>query len=167
MDAFDRALSVVLGHEGGDIITDDPRDAGGLTRWGISAISHPTVDVRNLTRDGAAEIYRRDYWDKLRCAEFPAPVALMLFDSGVNQGTRTAAKFLQQAVGAVDDGEIGARTIAAAYRHPVERIIRRFSEARIRHYLALGSFRTYGVGWLNRALDVAVTAAEWNMEDEE
>lgn len=166
-DAFDRALSVVLGHEGNDILTDDPRDSGGLTRWGISQIAHPAVDVRNLTREGAAEIYRRDYWDRLHCSELPPPVALMLFDSGVNQGTKVATRFLQKAVGALVDGELGPRTIAAVYRHPVSRVVRRFSTERIQHYLSLGSFRTYGMGWLNRAVDVAITAAEWEMEDDD
>ena len=60
-DAFDRCLSVTLGHEGSDTITDDPRDPGGLTRWGISAAAHPGVDIRNLTRELAAEIYRTSY----------------------------------------------------------------------------------------------------------
>ncbi len=165
MDAFDRALGVVLAYEGDD--TDDPRDPGGLTRWGIAAASHPTVNMLTLTREGAAEIYKQEYWGRLHCAELPAPVALMLFDSGVNQGCKPAVRFLQKATGAVVDGDMGPRTIAAVYKHPVSRIIRKFSEERIAHYLALGSFRTFGRGWIARAIDVAMTAAEWEMEDAE
>lgn len=164
MTPFDRALGVVLGHEGGD--SDHAADPGGFTRFGISQVAHPTVDVRNLTREGAAEIYKQEYWGRLHCAELPAPVALMLFDSGVNQGCKPAVRFLQKATGAVVDGDMGPRTIAAVYKHPVSRIIRKFSEERIAHYLALGSFRTFGRGWLNRALDVAITATEWDCEDE-
>lgn len=164
MGSFERALSIVLEHEGGDKFTDDPLDGGGATRFGISQVAHPTVNMLTLTREGAAEIYKQEYWGRLHCAELPAPVALMLFDSGVNQGCKPAVRFLQKATGAVVDGDMGPRTIAAVYKHPVSRIIRKFSEERIAHYLALGSFRTFGRGWLNRALDVAITAAEWATE---
>ena len=69
MEPFDHALSIVLGHEGNDTLTDDPKDPGGLTRWGISQIAHPSVDVRHLTREGAAAIYRAEYWEPLQCDE--------------------------------------------------------------------------------------------------
>lgn len=165
MTPFDRCLSVTLGHEGNDVITDDPRDSGGLTRWGISAAAHPDVDVRNLTREGAAEIYRRDYWEPLRCDELPPGVALSLFDTGVNMGVKAAVRLLQTAVGGAVDGEFGPRTLAAAYRYPTDRLIRRFSTERARRYIALGGFQTYGAGWISRTIDVAITAAEWGVED--
>lgn len=164
MEPFDRCLSVVLGHEGQDTITDDPRDPGGLTRWGISAASHPGVDIRNLTREGAADIYRRDYWAPLHCDEMPLAVALGVFDTGVNMGTKAAARMLQECVGGVVDGVIGPRTLLAVYRYPVGALVRRYSTARVHRYMALGGFQTYGKGWLSRALDVAITAAEWATE---
>ena len=76
MGSFERALSIVLEHEGGDKFTDDPLDGGGATRFGISQVAHPTVDVRNLTREGAAEIYRAEYWQPMQCDELPPPLAL-------------------------------------------------------------------------------------------
>ncbi len=165
MTPFDRALAVVLGHEGNDTITDDPRDAGGLTRWGISQIAHPTVDVRNLTRDGAAAIYRAEYWQPLHCDELPPAVALCVFDSAVNQGRMAAARLLQEAVGATVDGVLGPKTLTAVYRHPVDRVIRRFMTVRAQRYIATGGFATFGRGWIARTIDVAVTAAEWHAQD--
>lgn len=166
MTPFDRCLSVVLGHEGQDTITDDPRDPGGLTRWGISAASHPGVDIRNLTREGAADIYRRDYWQPLRCDELPLPIALCVFDTGVNMGTKASAKLLQEAVGSPADGIVGPRTLAAVYRHPVERIIRRLNVSRAQRYMELGGWRTFGKGWIARTIDIAITAAEWHQEND-
>lgn len=161
---FDRALGVVLGHEGGD--SDHADDPGGFTRFGISQIAHPTVDVRSLTREKAGEIYRAEYWTPMRCDELPPPLALCVFDAAVNQGRMAAGRLLQESVGTTVDGVIGEKTLVAVYRHPVSRLIRRFMTARAQRYIATGGFATFGRGWIARAIDVAVTAAEWEMEDE-
>lgn len=165
MDAFDRALGVVLGHEGGD--SDHAADPGGFTRFGISQVAHPTVDVRNLTREGAAAIYRAEYWQPMQCDELPAPLALCVFDSAVNQGRTAAIRLLQDAVGTTVDGVLGPKTLAAVYRQPVSRLLRRYMVARAHRYIATGGFATFGRGWIARAIDVAMTAAEWEMEDAE
>lgn len=167
MGSFERALSIVLEHEGGDKFTDDPLDGGGATRFGISQIAHPSVDVRNLTREGAAAIYRAEYWQPMHCDELPAPLALCVFDSAVNQGRAAATRMLQDAVGATVDGVLGPKTLAAVYRQPVSRLLRRYMVARAHRYIATGGFATFGRGWIARALDVAMTAAEWEMEDAE
>ena len=164
MTPFDRCLSVTLGHEGGDIITDNPDDPGGLTRWGISQRAHPDVDVRHLTRDGAAAIYRRDYWQPMRCDDLPLPVALCAFDCAVNMGVRASSRLLQSAVGSPADGIVGPRTLAALHRHPVSRVIRRLNVERAQRYMELGGWRTFGRGWIARTIDIAVTAAEWDTE---
>lgn len=167
MGSFERALSIVLEHEGGDKFTDDPLDGGGATRFGISQIAHPSVDVRNLTREGAAAIYRAEYWQPMQCDELPAPLALCVFDCAVNQGRMAAARLLQEAVGTTVDGVLGPKTLAAIYRHPTDRLLRRFMTARAQRYIATGGFATFGRGWIARTLDVAMTAAEWEMEDAE
>ena len=50
----------------------DSRDPGGETKFGISKRAHPDLDIANLTRDQAGAVYRRDYWDRLRCFDLPA-----------------------------------------------------------------------------------------------
>ena len=42
------------------------------------------MSIRNLTRDQAMKIYRRDYWDSLGCDQFPPAIVIALFDSAVN-----------------------------------------------------------------------------------
>ena len=68
--SFDEIIEVVLHHEGGYV--NDPKDPGGETNYGISKRAYPDVDIKNLTEDGAKDIYRRDYWEKYRCVmNFP------------------------------------------------------------------------------------------------
>ena len=74
MTAFEQALAVVLGHEGGFCAErSDPGNwTGGAvgcgelrgTKFGISAAAYPAEDIANLTPEAAAAIYRRDYWDR-------------------------------------------------------------------------------------------------------
>jgi lysozyme family protein len=59
------------------------------------------------------EIYWRKHWQAGRCERMPWPVNLAHFDACVNTGLRQAAKFLQRAVDAEDDGRIGPLTLRA------------------------------------------------------
>lgn len=114
MSPFERAFAWVLMVEGPE--TNDPRDPGGLTRFGISQRAHPEVDVSRLTVEGAKRIYRTEYWDRARCEAFPLCIALALFDAAVNQGVTTAVRLLQLALKVDPDGVVGPKTIEAASR---------------------------------------------------
>ncbi|MBI3936755.1 MAG: hypothetical protein HY323_07240 [Betaproteobacteria bacterium] len=129
---FYRALARTLGHEGG--YGNDPRDHGGATRWGITeavARRHGYEgDMRALPVGVAQMIYDEDYWRPLRLddvARWHEPVALELFDVGVNLGSVMAGRFLQIALNALNragelypnlevDGRIGPVTLAALPR---------------------------------------------------
>jgi hypothetical protein len=98
------AIERVLGREGGFV--NDPADRGGATNFGISSKSYPNIDVSKLTKEQAAGIYKRDYWDAINADTLPEGVREMAFDAAVNQGvpwTKQAlaasggdpAKFLQ------------------------------------------------------------------------
>ena len=107
MESFDRCVRAVLLEEGG--LSDHQQDPGGLTKYGISRRAYPDLDIRRLTMDDVIEIYRRDYWNPVRCTDLPASLALLVFDSAVNQGAGTAARLLQKAVGVTEDEvDIGA-----------------------------------------------------------
>ena len=43
----------------------------------------PDVDIKNLTPDGAAAIYRKHYWDEFRCGELPPGLDFAMFDAAV------------------------------------------------------------------------------------
>ena len=109
MISFARAVAFVLAQEGG--YSNDPNDPGGETRYGISKRRYPAEDIRNLTVERARELYRRDYWDKNRCGELPAHMALCVFDAAVNGGA--PVRWLQMAVGASIDFALIADALAA------------------------------------------------------
>ena len=148
-ETFETALAAVLGWEGGYV--NDPRDAGGETNFGISARAYPGLNIKSLTRDQAAALYRRDYWDACRCDALPSPLALLVFDAAVNQGPGAAVRMMQEAAGVPEDGRIGPRTLAAAQAPAV---VGAFAVARARRYAGARDFPAFGRGWLNRLFDM-------------
>lgn len=156
VDYFEVAMEHVFYWEGGYV--DDPHDPGGETNHGISKRSYPTVDIKNLTKEGAKVIYRADYWSACRCDQLPGPLALMVFDAAVNQGVSRAVRFLQEALGVKQDGIIGPMTIEAAKRSQLKLVMLKFSVRRALHYASLSTFNRYGKGWMSRLFDGYATA---------
>ena len=154
--SFDRAVALVLKHEGGYV--NDPRDPGGETRYGISKRAYPDVDILRLTEDEAKAIYKRDYWDKLRTDEIPEQLAICLFDAAVNMGRERAIRLLQRACGVAQDGVMGGNTIAAANR--LTEPVVRFSAERVIAYTGTRGFDTFGKGWLRRTFATALEASK-------
>jgi hypothetical protein len=95
--AFESAVAGVFEREGG--MVKDPADHGGATNFGISSRAHPGVDVANLTREDAKEIYRNEYWRKISADALPDNLRAMAFDAAVNQGVGWTKKALEQAGG--------------------------------------------------------------------
>ncbi len=155
---FDDALDLILTLEGGD--TNDPRDPGGLTRFGIAQAAHPGIDVANLTKAGAAEIYKSKYWRPLRCGDMPPGIALAVFDCAVNQGPVIAARLLQRAAGAPEDGIVGPRTLEAISASP-EAVLDAFMVHRLLRYVTTGNFDRFGKGWFARAVTIHREAVKW------
>ena len=79
--SFDKAFEIVVGLEGH--ISDDPRDPGGFTVWGLSSRFNPGV-TRDTTLEEAMDLYLYKYWIPAGCDEQPFPMDLCLFDSQVN-----------------------------------------------------------------------------------
>jgi lysozyme family protein len=154
--SFEQAVAMVLKHEGG--YSNDPRDPGGETRFGISKRAYPDVDILRLTEDEAKAIYKRDYWDKLRPDELPQELAICVFDCAVNMGRDKAIRLLQRACGVAQDGVMGGNTLAAANRL-VDPVVR-FSAERIIAYTGIRGFDTFGKGWLRRTVSVALEASK-------
>jgi len=51
--SFDRAFEIVIGAEGG--YSNDPKDRGGETKYGISKRAYPYLDIPSLTLDNAMQ----------------------------------------------------------------------------------------------------------------
>lgn len=145
---FDVAFDRLLGHEGG--YTAGAGDPGGETNWGISKRSYPAVDIRNLTRDGAKIIYRRDFWARIHADQLPPAVAFQVFDFAVNSGIETAIRYLQRAVGVADDGHWGPVSAAAAVAVPAADIILRLNAERLEYMTRLSNWPVASRGWVRR-----------------
>ena len=155
---FDIAFDRLLGHEGG--YSDDPKDPGGETNWGVSKRAYPNVDIKGLTKQGAMQIYLKDYWEPLGPAH-PA-VKFQVFDFAVNGGLMTGLRKLQSAVGVADDGHWGPHSAEALASMEVNDVLLRFNKERLRYYTSLRQWPVYGKGWTNRVADNLGFAAEDN-----
>ena len=154
---FDDIIEVVLHHEGGYV--NDPKDPGGETNFGIAKRSHPDVDIANLTKEGAKEIYKEHYWDRNKVESLSEDLRHIYFDMCVNQGRGRAVKILQKAANAkganlVVDGGMGPKTIAAMKGVELQRV----RAYRVKYYADLVTrkpdLEKFYFGWFRRALEV-------------
>lgn len=146
---FDLAFNRLMGNEGG--YSNNPSDPGGETNWGISKRSYPDVDIAALTRDQAAAIYLRDFWQRGDMDEYDQALAFQVFDFAVNSGLDTALRKLQAAAGVAEDGHIGPITIAAIKSKSVSDMIMLFVAERLDFWRKLSTWPTFGKGWAGRA----------------
>jgi lysozyme family protein len=155
---FDRALAFVFAREGG--FSDHPEDPGGATRFGITRATlerergRPVTaaEVAALSREEAARIYRRAYWDAVRAGDLPDGLDLAVFDCAVNSGPGTAVRLLQRVLAVPADGVVGPVTLAAARRAGPAAALRHFTRARLAYLAGLPTWRVFGRGWRRRVL---------------
>jgi lysozyme family protein len=145
---FDDAFETLLGHEGGH--TNDHRDNGGETKFGISKRAYPGEDIVGMTIERAKTIYLRDYWGPAGCDALPDALKLQVFDTAVNSGVRQAVKMLQRAAGADADGVLGPRTLLALQSMPALRLVSRFNGERLALLADLPDWPAFGRGWARR-----------------
>jgi len=145
---FDTAFDRLLGSEGGYV--NDPSDPGGETNWGISRRAYPNADIRNLTRDGAKAIYRRDFWNRIFADQMYPSVAFQTFDFAVNSGIETAVRYLQKAAGVADDGHWGPVTQTAVAAMSETDLIMRLNALRLDFMTRLVNWPNASRGWARR-----------------
>lgn len=148
MTNFDEAFEQVIGHEGGYV--DNPNDPGGETKFGISKRSYPYENIRSMTLERAKEIYRADFWNKVRGDELPYPVAWNLFDGAVNSGVGNSIRWMQRAAKVADDGKIGPITIAAWTTMDPDVLAARYNGERLKFMASLSTWPVFGKGWARR-----------------
>lgn len=184
-DRFAVCLAHLFKSEGG--FNDIAADRGGATNFGISlrfaaaeARIDPDVrraldmdmdgdvdgqDIRKLTGEAAAAVYRRCFWDRYRCGEIQPTLDHAVFDQAVNGGGVAAVKMLQQAINLaagwpalVVDGRIGPRTINLANRRkdfPAGAVLMHYRNVVVERYEAIAraspSQKLFLRGWKNRA----------------
>jgi len=180
---YKEAFDHMFAHEGGYV--NDSTDRGGETIFGIARRFHPTwsgwaiIDQakragRELTQDElhtlkihAADFYKRVFWNPLSLDFIESKaVCIELFDTAVNQGAGTAAKYLQESLNVLNrnglnypdlrvDGKIGPKTLEVANNKVKEAaLLKTLNGLQFMRYYNIcvndRSQEKFFNGWLNR-----------------
>lgn len=128
---FNAHIGGVLKREGGFVGRDG--NSGAPANYGINQKHNPDIDVRNLTPEKAAQIYKTRYWDAINGDQLPAEAQAAVFDAAVNQGPQVALQMWQQS-----GGDVG-----------------RFNDLRRERYRQTPGFDKYGKSWMRRVDETA------------
>lgn len=148
MTRFEKFIPIIFKNEG--LLSDDVNDSGGLTKYGISQRSYPNLDIRNLTKEHAQQIYKRDYYDAVKADLITNELlSLHVFDMAVNAGVGMSIKILQRVVGVKDDGIIGKMTLSMTNSGD---FVNAFIDARFNYYRTIARGKNIGFlnGWIKR-----------------
>ncbi len=157
---FDDHIARILGHEGG--FTVNPKDRGNWTsgicgvgrcngtKYGISAMSYPDTDIKNLTWDQAKALYWKDFWEPLQGGLYPDGVAYQLLDFAINSGMRAAIKAVQRAVKVKDDGDFGPDSRRAMQNIAESDLIFLILAERLEYMTNSSKWDDFGKGWARR-----------------
>lgn len=149
---FDTAFTELLGHEGR--YSNNPRDPGGETMWGITIrvarANGYMGPMKDMPVDVAKSIYRKRYWNPCHCDDLPPLLRYIVFDAAVNSGVKQSAKWLQQVLGVEDDGVIGYVTLNIAAHADAGAVYRRFLGKRLNFMASLTTWDEFGQGWARR-----------------
>ena len=149
-----------IGNEGG--FQNDPKDRGNWTggkvgsgelkgtKYGISAMAYPALDIKNLTMDQVQQIYYVQWWIPLKMAQMPNGLPYQLFDAAINHGMIPTNKMLQRAIGVKDDGEIGPITIKTVGSLDHNDTLFGFLSERLTFMTNISTWDVYGRGWARR-----------------
>jgi lysozyme family protein len=172
---YEACLSRVLVYEGG--FSNHPDDPGGPTLEGIiqrvydgyrQSRGLPTAPLSAAMRGSPAwisernDIYRRQYWNKIRGDELPIGIDLVVFDGAVNSGPVQSIKWLQRALGVPADGLFGEATMAAIRAcNDNDALIADICGRRLAFLQQLRTWKTFGKGWGSRVANVLHTGQAW------
>lgn len=167
-DNFDECLKMLLHHEGGYI--NHPSDPGGETNLGVTKKVYQkwggTKDMKDLTVEDVAPIYKKNYWDKCKCSNLESGVDWVVFDWAVNSGPSRASKAIQKICGAAQDGAIGPKTLALIGKQDTQYVIEEFGKVRQQFYESLKTFDTFGKGWTRRNKETTEKALNMVEDDD-
>lgn len=173
---FSKSLTRVLVYEGG--YSNHPADPGGVTLEGVIQRVYDAYRQRrglpqkpltpamrgtaswNAERD---EIYRMQYWDKVRGDELPPGVDLVVFDGAVNSGPVQSVKWLQRALRMNNaDGSIGESTMATLDACPdYDALVADICARRLAFLHQLKTWGTFGQGWGRRVANLKSAGQAW------
>lgn len=161
MGDFDNIIKFTLNYE--KYKSDNKKDPGGLTIWGIASKYHPVEVAKMLkmsiedAKKEAIKIYYNEYYFGGSCNKLPSLSAQAHFDACVNPGIGAAVRFIQKVVGVKEDGDFGRNTKIAVDNYlklfTDEILAKKIIELRDKYYEDKNSV-DFGHGWDNRIEDL-------------
>lgn len=159
MSEFQPAGEQLLKDEGSAVVPDD--HGRGASKFGITLATAVETEpnwtsdtIETLTEQAAMEYYK-SWWERYHIGLIDnQAVAAKVFNLGFNVGPGTAIRFLQDAVGAHPDGNLGPKTAAAVNAQNPEEVLAKLRDAGKIHYEAVASanpeLASNLPGWLAR-----------------
>lgn len=146
---FEASLAVTLAYEGG--WSDHPKDPGGATMRGITLATFrrfnpraTKADLRAISDDDVARIYRHDYWKVVHGDTLAAGVDLATFDAAVNSGPARARKWLLASIGGAAPDTV-----------------KKLCAKRLGFMRSLAIWSTFGKGWSRRVAAIEAKGVAW------
>lgn len=161
---FDLMFSKLMEAEGE--YQNDPDDRGNWTsgkigegvckgtKYGVSAMAFPYLNIKELTKEDAKKIFQKCYWDKIKGDSLPDALSIMVSDTAYNSGCKTAVRLLQKSLGVAIDGIMGNNTIGAANRLPVKKTLSDYAVYRLQYLNSCRGWMKYGKGWSRRVSEI-------------
>lgn len=159
---FDQAFKWLMEHEGPFCDDTALGDKGGMTTWGVTHIDWSRwtgkpatrAEMMRLKQTDVKPLYKKFYWDFMKCDELPTGLDYAVFDYGVNSGVYKSAKVLQRLVGVEVDGLIGPKTLAAVKKTDAKQLALDMCKERLGYLRSLRIFKNFGRGWTRRVAEV-------------
>ena len=175
MADFDKALELVLKHEGG--YTNDPNDQGGETIFGIARKMNAqwsgwaivdgkrgqagfpkSLETDQTLKQAAAVFYKSNYWSPLGGDFITSQhIAESMFDFAVNGGTGTAVRLAQVALKLPVTGVADRTLMTAINLQDEEAYLALYALAKIARYIDICKKRStnkmYFYGWISRVME--------------
>jgi lysozyme family protein len=156
ISTYPQAIAKVFNSEGG--YTNNPKDPGGPTNWGITLHDARTYwksdataeDVKRMPKSVAETIYQLHYANPIFYNSLPAGVDYSVLDYAVNSGVERAVKTLQSILGVTEDGVLGPVTLQAALAADPTQTINKIWDDRLQFDEKIKSWPIFGRGWSSR-----------------
>ena len=146
--AFLIAMLHIFTFEGGYVASLG--DGAGATKYGITHVSYPRENIRQLTKRRAGELYHKDFWAPLRADEMTCITSITIFDFSINAGKNTAIKTTQHVLGLPESGVVTDAMIKALAMREQHWAFNDYNQHRAQYYRECRQFGKYGKGWLKR-----------------
>ena len=123
--------------------------------WKLDLSNEPTSKIKTLVYS----IYMTEYYKVLRINDISHEIGFLIYDFGVNSGTRESSLVIQRVVFPTQphqvDGHLGVFTVNALDNYK-GKITEEFTFSRIEYYVGLSKsnpdkYGKYEQGWVNRA----------------